>query len=111
VRLLRYGRHLRLSNQVKIIVGKDREENGQLTELAAAEDYLLELPAYQGPLTLYLGPASGSGLELAAAITAGYSKIPEERATVNVTARRGGEVKCLSVKPLSRDEIRRFFVY
>jgi tRNA-specific 2-thiouridylase len=109
--LLRCGRHLRLSPQVKIIVGKDRRENEQLTEVATGEDYLLELPEYQGPVTLYLGPESGPELELAAAITAGYSKIPEGQATVQVTARRGGEVKRLSVKPLSRAEIRRFFVY
>jgi tRNA-specific 2-thiouridylase len=111
VQSLRYGRHLRLSDRVKIIVGKDRSENERLTELASGDDYLLELPEFQGPVTLYLGPESGPELELAAAITAGYSKIPEDRTTVNVNARRSGAVKCLSVKPLSRDAIRRFFVY
>jgi tRNA-specific 2-thiouridylase len=111
VQLLRYGRHLRLTGQVKIIVGKDRRENGRLVELASGEDFLLELPEYQGPVTLYLGPESEPELELAATITAGYSKIPEERATVNVNARQADRVKSLSVKPLSREAIRQFFVY
>jgi tRNA-specific 2-thiouridylase len=111
VQLLRNGRHLRLSERVKIIVGKDRRENEQLMKLASAADYLLELQEYQGPVTLYLGSESESELELAASITAGYSKIPENQATVNVTARKGSQVKTLSVKPLSRQTIQSYFIY
>ena len=38
VKLLRVGRHLRLSPETKIIVGKNQAENEQLKQMASAED-------------------------------------------------------------------------
>jgi tRNA-specific 2-thiouridylase len=110
VSLLRLGRHLRLSDAVKIIVGKDVSENAQLVRLATPDDYLLEVREAAGPITLVCGPADLKTLELAAAITAGYAKVPPGL-PVPVTAIHAGQTTIQLALPLERAIIRRYFVY
>ncbi len=109
INLLRFGRHLRLSDQVKIIIGKDAAENDQLERLAQSGDLVLEAPDYAGPITLYRGPKAAETLKLAAAITAGYSNAPTETA-VTVKATSSQEQLELTVQPLPREESRQYFV-
>jgi tRNA-specific 2-thiouridylase len=109
IHLLRFGRHLRLSPDIKIIVGKDQAENEALTKTAAPEDILLELADFAGPVTLYAGVPEEKLLNLAAAITAGYGHIPNDtEIKVHVT---GGVKRQLFVKPMSRGEMKPYFVY
>lgn len=111
VNLLRYGRHLRLSPDVKIIVGKDLAENEQLKQLASPQDLILELADYPGPSTLYHGPVSPESLQLAAAIAAGFSNAPVEELTrVNVLSSHLQPAE-VQVKPLPRTAIRPYFIY
>jgi len=49
--LLRYGRHF-WKDKVKIIVGRNKEENESMKKLARKEDVLIEMKNYPGPLTL-----------------------------------------------------------
>lgn len=110
VSLLQTGRHLRLSPQVKIIVGKDEVENNLLHQLASENEIILELADYQGPTTLYLGPLEDQALELAAAITAGYSKAPSGE-QVRVITSGGFSPRIVKVFPLERDAIKSYFVH
>ncbi|MGD8401901.1 MAG: hypothetical protein PVH64_13405 [Bacillota bacterium] len=110
VALLRLGRHLRLSDAVKIIVGKDATENAQLVRLATPDDYLLEVREAAGPVTLYCGPEDPGTLELAAAITAGYAKVPPTL-PAPVTVFHAGQTTILMTLPLERTAIRRYFIY
>jgi tRNA-uridine 2-sulfurtransferase len=110
VHLLRFGRHMRLSPKVKIIIGKDETENAQLKRLATEQDFVLELTDYEGPITLVIGEANGELLNLAAAITAGFSRAPGE-VDVKVLAMRGDEREELWVKALAREESKGFYVY
>lgn len=50
--LLRIGRHFRFSPLCKIIIGRDRTENGIIESLATDEDILLKVNGYGSPLTL-----------------------------------------------------------
>ena len=112
INLLRFGRHLRLAPEVKIIIGKDETENQQLRNLAAAQDYLLEAPEVAGPVTLYVGPPDERLLQRAAAMTAGYSNAPvDQEVTVQVQKADGGESQEFKVRPLAREEIRNYFIY
>lgn len=109
VKLLQTGRHLRLTPQVKLIVGKNEIENDRLRQMASPNEIILELADYQGPTTLYLGPFNDQALYLAAAITAGYSKAPRgEKARVFTT--RGGSRNTLEAIPLERTAIKKYFI-
>ncbi len=109
IHLLRLGRHLRLSPTVKIIIGKDQAENEAIKEAAASENLILELMDYPGPVTLYIGPPEEASIHLAAAMTGGYGNVPEgAEVKVGVVGARRRE---LLVKPISRPEMRQYFVY
>lgn len=109
IELLRYGRHLRLSPVVKLIIGKDQRENEILEKLATGNELLLEVVNEKGPVALYTGPRTPETLQLAAAITAGYSKIsPEKPVLVEFHDQKTSFT--LETLPLSREEIHRYFI-
>jgi tRNA-specific 2-thiouridylase len=80
VLLLRFGRHFRLSNDCKAVVGRDQQENLALMWFYRAHPEgrtLLKIREKKGPLTLLTGPADQDLLRKAAAITAWYAHVPE----------------------------------
>jgi tRNA-specific 2-thiouridylase len=79
VELLKHGRHLRLSPQAKLIVGRNQNENQVLENLAPGEALRIVTQGIPGPLGLYIGPSAGSELELAARVVAGYGKAPADQ--------------------------------
>jgi tRNA-specific 2-thiouridylase len=97
VDLLKHGRHLRLSPKAKLIVGRNQKENLILESLAPKEAVRMIAQGIPGPLGLYIGPADGPELELAAEIVAGYGKAP---AGQPVQIKTGSEI--ISVVPLHR---------
>jgi hypothetical protein len=124
-RLLSTGRHYRLGGSVKLVVGRDREENLVLESLAGSSDVLLSTFPVPGPVGLLRGPGDGS-LELAARICAAHSDAKRDaevpvswrRAPAgNGTERRGRSVgeygaaaQTLRVAPLAADELERYRV-
>ncbi len=79
VELLKHGRHLRLSPQAKLVVGRNQGENGILESLAPDEALRIIAQGVPGPLGLYIGPSARADLELAAQIVAGYGKAPADQ--------------------------------
>ena len=79
IKLLKVGRHFRLSPKSKIAVGRDEQENTRLTSLAKPGDYLIEAVDFTGPITVARGEANQDELRLAGAITARYGKGKNEQ--------------------------------
>lgn len=73
INLLRIGRHFRISDKCKIIIGRNHEENEKILSLSTREDLLLEVRNYGSPLTLMTGKISEDEIESAASMTARYS--------------------------------------
>jgi tRNA U34 2-thiouridine synthase MnmA/TrmU len=73
ISLLKYGRHFRLQDGAKVIVGRDENENAMLCSLKGTDDILLEVQGYPGPITLLKGNRRPESLLLAASICARYS--------------------------------------
>jgi tRNA U34 2-thiouridine synthase MnmA/TrmU len=73
-RLLKSGRHFRLSPAARAAVGRDQEDNGRIEALARAGDVLVEVAAGHSPTTLLRGDVGDEALRLAAALTARYAK-------------------------------------
>lgn len=59
---LKWGRHFRISPAFKIIVGKSEEQNNALVTYAHPEDYIFQLPAQDGPVTILKGDAPGEDM-------------------------------------------------
>jgi|UniRef100_A0A7C5ELW2 tRNA-specific 2-thiouridylase len=74
--LLKWGRHFRLPDGHKVVVGRTQRENEGLSRLILPGDLVLKVEGFPGPLVLVPGGAdSGIGKE-AALLAASYSDAP-----------------------------------
>jgi tRNA-specific 2-thiouridylase len=111
VHLLKLGRHFRLSPNVKLIVGRDEEDNQKIDTFSQAGDVLLKTVRYPGPLSLLRGEASGAEVERAASITARYSKAKGmEKVEVHYRKIKEDQSYSLFVSPISESYLREFMV-
>ena len=86
IKLLRAGRHFRIRG-IKLIVGRDRNDNELLERSAAAGDILLRCEKFPGPSAIIAGKASEDEIRTAAAICAAYAHRPAgEPAEIMVSA-------------------------
>jgi tRNA U34 2-thiouridine synthase MnmA/TrmU len=107
VHLLKMGRHFRMSPAVKLIVGRNEEENLKIQTFSQEGDILLQVSHYPGPVSLLRGAVNGKEIEKAAAITARYSKAKELR-EVEVVWRKAKEEEgqSIQVSPIQEGEIK-----
>ncbi|MGD1212376.1 MAG: hypothetical protein ABR973_13595 [Candidatus Acidiferrales bacterium] len=105
VLLLKLGRHLRLTNEAKVIVGRDQSENERLKSLAREGDELFEAVDVPGPLSLLRGRIDVVERLVAAKITLTYGKARHQaRTKVRVSSHRGDILEERSVAPLDTTE-------
>jgi tRNA U34 2-thiouridine synthase MnmA/TrmU len=72
--LLKVGRHFRLSNNTRLVVGRDEGENNQIAKLAQAGDYLFSPQKdLAGPTSLARGPINQELIFLSSQITSAYT--------------------------------------
>lgn len=74
VRLLKVGRHFRLSPHAKAVVGRNEQENDELARLVQEGDTVLQAVDAPGPLTLVRGGVGDREIRLAASVTVRYGK-------------------------------------
>lgn len=102
--LLKVGRHIRPSDEFKLIVGRDEGECNYLRGFRH-QFQTLESTSHVGPLSLFDGIDSVSNIQLASRIVARYSKgKSSETVTVKVT-NRDGVSHDVQIKPLPQHEI------
>jgi tRNA-specific 2-thiouridylase len=111
VHLLKLGRHFRLSPKLKLVVGRNEEENQKIQTFSREGDILLRLARYPGPLSLLRGEAGEEQIERAAAITVRYSKVKDMK-KVEVLCKKATEdrERPLSVSPLSEKEVEELMI-
>ncbi len=77
VRLLRIGRHLRINDFCKIIVGRNKEENEKLEKMVEPADLLFRVIGHKGPLVVARGKVKNMTMETISSITVHYSRAPK----------------------------------
>ncbi len=89
--LLRYGRHFRLDDQTKIIVGRTKIDNDHLLRYHnPGADTIVKVKNFPGPTVLIPGGANPEQVRMAASVAVGYSKAPNETmADVTITTPTG----------------------
>lgn len=83
--LLRVGRHFRLDEQTKVIVGRNEADNNRLMSYKQPDHIHLEALGIGSPVTLLVGTPSRENISRAAMITARYSsakRLPQVEVTV-----------------------------
>jgi hypothetical protein len=104
VGLLSVGRHLRLPDGTKIIVGRHEGENIYLDRVRQPTHWRLETVGGGSPVAILDGPLTPEQIETAAAIVAGYSRSKRE-STVKVDVRADQEIRTVIAAPLSQEEL------
>jgi len=94
--LLKIGRHFRLDQNTKLIVGRNKDENEMMHALALPDDILLEAEEHVGPTALLRGSNIGKHIKFSAEITLRYSDAPKNKTGV-VSVHKNDNVTEVSV--------------
>ncbi|MDR4507546.1 MAG: hypothetical protein MRJ65_04800 [Candidatus Brocadiaceae bacterium] len=106
VNLLKAGRHFRLDQHTKAIVGRNDEDNTRVESLSREDDYLLRLVDMPGPLTVVRGEITEEKIQMAARLTARYGRT-QIFSSVKVSvrsAREGSPEQIMEIIPMSLEE-------
>ncbi|MFC1811203.1 tRNA 4-thiouridine(8) synthase ThiI [Thermodesulfobacteriota bacterium] len=78
--LLSHGRHLRLDQKTKIVVGRTQKDNENVKKYYIPEqDTLIKVSGFPGPTVLVPNGGGKDSLARAASICVGYSKAPDNK--------------------------------
>ncbi|MFH1777251.1 MAG: tRNA 4-thiouridine(8) synthase ThiI [Candidatus Omnitrophota bacterium] len=100
--LLKVGRHFRVAENIKLVVGRDESENNFLIRQAEETDIIFKTEDYPGPIGLLTGSSADSdALSLSASIVARYSDANGSR--IKIACSKRGSVHSLVVEPCAQD--------
>jgi tRNA U34 2-thiouridine synthase MnmA/TrmU len=91
VELLKVGRHFRLGEDVKAIVGRKFSENEILEQLSTTDDALVEVTSHPSPIVLVTGTSTQEDIDRAAGLAVRYSDAPSDQSVPVRVVRRGDE--------------------
>ncbi|MBT3311601.1 MAG: tRNA 4-thiouridine(8) synthase ThiI [Desulfobacteraceae bacterium] len=102
--LLKHGRHFRLENNAKVIVGRNQLDNENIIKYHNPKtDTVLNTIGYNGPITIITRNMKNETIMLSASICAGYSKAPKNiPVDVSVKNKHGSRIiQVLGMPPSS----------
>ncbi len=108
VRLLKMGRHFRIGS-VKIVLGRNEEENQKIKEMRRDGDVLLSAEHFPGPVALVCGGAAEEVLRQGAGICAAFSDVQGSEEMPELLL-EGKYVARIRPPLLSRAQIREFAI-
>ena len=101
--LLKVGRHFRLDEDSKLIVGRDHNENEIIKALALPDDIILEAKDQMGPTTLIRGKDLDKHKKLAASVTLRYSDAPSDQ-TCTVLVKNGNDTSEITAQSANEED-------
>ncbi len=107
--LLRFGRHFRLDEYTKVIVGRREEDNEKIIKYAKKEHLMLEAVGTGSPIVLYISTHGEDKLIDAAAITGRYcdDKAKDE---VEISCINEGDGRIIKVAPADPDQYSKYLI-
>ena len=104
------GRHIRLESGIKVISGRNEQENHYLKELFSENNWTFDTKDFHGSAVFVIGEPSEEDFLEIASICARYSKgLKEDKVTV--LAEKGDEKREFMVKPKDQKNIEPLFIY
>jgi hypothetical protein len=102
IHLLQVGRHYRLDDHSRLVVGRNHTDNARLASMAESDDILLTPVDVPGPTGLLVSAAPEPVLEEAAAICARYSDGSKDR-PMPIEVHVSGHARRLVVRPADHE--------
>lgn len=108
VQLLKVGRHFRLSNTSKLVVGRNEKENERILNLALENDYLFIPQEIAGPTALGRGIFNDELISLSGGITSRYCGI-NDNSVIEIAYKKfpEQEEKILKAHPFEDTQLRK----
>jgi len=108
--LLKYGRHFRLKDQAKLIIGRTQADNDKIIAYHDPQkDTVIKVKNYPGPTAIVPHGATKEMITLAASICTGYSKAPAlTPVEVNIITSSSREI--IKVLGLLPSDIKHFLI-
>jgi tRNA-uridine 2-sulfurtransferase len=107
--LLKSGRHVRITEHTKIIVGKNERDNTAILNFRREGDAILDAKNYPGPVVLIPSGADPADLETAAAICARYSDAPKGQEII-IECQADGKTIQIHAKSADPDEVAKLII-
>ncbi|MCK5767406.1 MAG: tRNA 4-thiouridine(8) synthase ThiI [Candidatus Atribacteria bacterium] len=108
IELLKIGRHFRLDNNTKIVVGRNKDENNQIEQYACDGDILFKARNVRGPISLLKknGNLNAELIDLSCRITARYCDRGEfDEIEINYYNSHQDDPKNKKVKPMKEKQL------
>jgi tRNA U34 2-thiouridine synthase MnmA/TrmU len=109
IELLKVGRHFRVDPHVKLIVGRNRQENQLIETLSGEGDILLKTLSVPGPTVLIQGELKEEVETLAASMTVSYSDADDNHLT-DVRMKGLGRDKVLKAQGRNKEEFKPYLI-
>ncbi|MGD0277920.1 MAG: tRNA 4-thiouridine(8) synthase ThiI [Smithella sp.] len=103
IELLKYGRHFRIADNCKIIVGRNNADNEAIMKLSASDDLILNMAGFPGPIVL-VPYGNADDQQIAASLCVRYSDAPGDleaevvceckNASKSITAKAAAKSDC-----------------
>lgn len=104
IELLKYGRHFRINEFSKVIVGRNSVENEMLQRLSHGEDTIICMEQFPGPTVIVPYGSDEPTILSAASLCVSYSDAPKNE-EVSALCRKGDSTSHIQVKAALREDI------
>jgi tRNA U34 2-thiouridine synthase MnmA/TrmU len=108
IEMLKYGRHFRIHDRCKIIVGRNSRDNEALKKLSEPEDMIFYVKKFPGPIVL-ARCENPSCIAIAASLCILYSDAPKD-SDVEVICRKDNTTKLITAKADSQEDCSRWMI-
>lgn len=105
--LLKIGRHFRLDEETKLVVGRNKDENEMIKAIALPNDILLEVKDHVGPTSILRGKNAKNHTEFASSVTLRYSDAPKNQSEM-VLVKSGEVSEEISAKSIEEEDYIKF---
>ncbi len=111
INMLRYGRHFRFNENVKIVVGRTYEESKNLKKYIQNGDFIFFPKNYSGSIVIATGVIDMDSIAFAAALSGRYSKGKDEKEIeIKYGRHRTPLNKIIKVNPSEDNEINKYII-
>jgi len=105
IELLKHGRHFRLPSGTKVVVGRNKEENKIILNMASSSSILLKVRETPSPITLLYKGMNEKDIKLAASICLRYSDHKGMEGQVYYWKKEDNVEKIVKVKKIEEDKL------
>ena len=106
--LLKIGRQFRISDKLKLFVGRDKSENERLLSFTQANDYIFDVVDIPSPIALARGRVGREEIETISSILLRYSDAKSNGVQVSYRIFPSDNMQSLKVEPATEQTLSRF---